>query len=767
MILLALLFPFLGLLLSAAILAKCDKTGQGIAPQFKRLLPTALRTCCVYLPATLCVQLFTLYESPLPMLIVLAVCTVLPFLSACIPPKSGRSGRFLRILSVSAMVLILAEVFVCNGKCITLHRVDERPALDSLQLEGSVFAAEESLEATGIAAFRITNPPAYADTVQMELRRDSLENAFRIKLTLAMRDQSSKTADIIARRDSVIGDGVYTLTCKPYQSASVLRVTLDDVNCPIHITNIRLLSAPLFSFSVVRFLLLLFICAFCAAVRCWELYRLRISDRSLGAALLLNGMTVLCVISALPFFTHALPLVYDPNFDYSGGDAYMQTFDAFQDGHVWLNTDVDPEFAALENPYDRMARDASGTTYRWDFAYKDGRYYSYFGIAPLLLFYYPYFWFTGNIAQLSTASNFFILLSIVFICLALRSFARLLIPDGNLMLLALMHPVIIGTAGIYFSVNFTNTYNLPIVCGIACLTLSLWLGVEAIMTQEKKNRLIKLAISGLALGLCAASRPGMAVNAAILLPLFFGILRSKQINTAYKAQSAAVFVVPVLCCIGLIFWYNNARFGSPLDFGATYQLTVNDIHANRLNLKYIPATIYNYFLLLPKPTALFPYFESEFYDVMNYGQYLYTAPMLGVLAYPMLMLGVLWLPYGLKRKSAAVSAEGVTVLQHNAIVLLFFIMSFVIAWQDICLGGILQEYTCDFLPLLSIGCCVTVLAGVRSAEQDRKRYLLVVFILAATFVFCWLMNLGPINGNLGIRCPHLYETAAKLIQFWR
>lgn len=71
-----------------------------------------------------------------------------------------------------------------------------------------------------------------------------------------------------------------------------------------------------------------------------------------------------------------------PVSDYS---AHIQQFDAFQKGQICLDLPVDPRLATMENPYDTSARNALGVSYHWDRAFFGGRYYSYFGVVPVLL----------------------------------------------------------------------------------------------------------------------------------------------------------------------------------------------------------------------------------------------------------------------------------------------------------------------------------------------------------------------------------------------
>ncbi len=67
------------------------------------------------------------------------------------------------------------------------------------------------------------------------------------------------------------------------------------------------------------------------------------------------------------------------------------------------------------------------------------------------------------------------------------------------------------------------------------------------------------------------------------LPIFWQrYLREKRLFTKQGITEAVAFVLPVvLVAIGLM-WYNAARFGSPFDFGANYNLTSNDMTRPRL-----------------------------------------------------------------------------------------------------------------------------------------------------------------------------------------
>ena len=59
-------------------------------------------------------------------------------------------------------------------------------------------------------------------------------------------------------------------------------------------------------------------------------------------------------------------------------------------GQVYLDLDVNPKLLELNNPYDTHYRDEHLQRYHdyyWDYAFYNGKYYSYFGIVPCLLTY--------------------------------------------------------------------------------------------------------------------------------------------------------------------------------------------------------------------------------------------------------------------------------------------------------------------------------------------------------------------------------------------
>ncbi len=65
------------------------------------------------------------------------------------------------------------------------------------------------------------------------------------------------------------------------------------------------------------------------------------------------------------------------------------------------------------------------------------------------------------------------------------------------------------------------------------------------------------------------------------LPLFWEEIKEKRF---LKLRTIFGFILPYLIVAAGLMYYNYARFGSPFDFGANYNLTTNDMTARGMEL---------------------------------------------------------------------------------------------------------------------------------------------------------------------------------------
>ena len=252
-----------------------------------------------------------------------------------------------------------------------------------------------------------------------------------------------------------------------------------------------------------------------------------------------------------------------------------------------LDLEQDPPAAMQEmaNPYDTAARQQAAPDALWDVAYYQGRYYVYFGVIPCLLFQLPFEALT-SVRDLPPSLPM-ILLSWLFLLAAfgcIKQVARRWFPDMSAAVYLLLCAGIGTGSQIYYLLLRPSIYEYAILSGAAFVMLALWQWLLAAnQPAEKHGRILfHLALGSLCMAFVAGCRPQMVLFAALCLPIFWQrYLREKCLFTKQGITEAVAFVLPVvLVAIGLM-WYNAARFGSPFDFGANYNLTSNDMTASR------------------------------------------------------------------------------------------------------------------------------------------------------------------------------------------
>ena len=141
------------------------------------------------------------------------------------------------------------------------------------------------------------------------------------------------------------------------------------------------------------------------------------------------------------------------------------------------------------------------------------------------------------------------------------------------------------------------------------------------MREEKLwARMIMLVLAALSLTLTVWSRPTVALMCVAVFPLFVEFIFKIRKDTLKDGLlTVGSFALPLIAGAAAVMWYNNARFGSPLDFGANYQLTVSDVSLNTIDLKYLFSSFFSYFLCPIWSSDLFPYLEMHRVTVLPQG----------------------------------------------------------------------------------------------------------------------------------------------------
>ena len=413
-------------------------------------------------------------------------------------------------------------------------------------------------------------------------------------------------------------------------------------------------------------------------------------------------------------------------------------------GRLDLMQDPPEELLALDNPYDSTAREAAQVNSLWDHAYYNGRYYVYFGIVPCLLFQLPFEAVTGiqNLAYppcMIVMGLLFLLASFGAVHQVVR---RWFSQASSAAYLLSVTSIVLGSQLYYLFVR-PYIYEYAIVCGTSLLMLALWFWLSA------ANTAVVLA-----------------------LPIFWQrYIAQKRLRSRAGAGEAVAFLLPVVLVAAGLMWYNYARFGSPFDFGANYNLTGNDMTKRGFNVVRIGPAVFTSLFDLPRLKSVFPFLQ-ETEVTTNAVIRTISEPFVGgmLAATPFTwVLGLLALPQTRQSLRRRPGAAGFVWLAVAGMVIITVV--------DCEMAGVLYRYLMDYSPVLLLGAVLcwllleSVLARRAAAGETLAVTLLPVLRVAMAAAVAWgavyrLFTLFATQPWLQGLNPSLYFNVARLVQFW-
>lgn len=421
-------------------------------------------------------------------------------------------------------------------------------------------------------------------------------------------------------------------------------------------------------------------------------------------------------------------------------DIYVRQFDALQKGQIELDLPVDPRLAALENPYDPAARRESGASYSWDYAFFDGKYYSYFGIAPIITVHAPIYALTGKLPNIPLACLILAIAAVIATALAYREVVIRFIKKPNLWLFLLGLAGTVCASGVYLGVLCSDMYYVAVLSAQTFSMAFVALAVRSMREEKLWARMIMLVLAALALTLTVWSRPTVALMCVAVFPLFIEFIFKIRKDTLKDGLlTVASFALPLIAGAIAVMWYNNARFGSPLDFGANYQLTVSDVALNTIDFKYLFSSFFSYFLCPMWQMEGKPFIEMQRIMVLpKEARYFYADRACGVFAYG-LPLGILLYP----RLALIEKHRGERDAWKGAVVAVTAVLALGIAFSDFCLGGVNMRYVYDISVILAM-ISAAVLMNLTENSEGYEKPIFGVLTAALSVISIWT-NTGVVD----------------------
>ncbi|MDR1448911.1 MAG: hypothetical protein LBI84_01680 [Propionibacteriaceae bacterium] len=297
----------------------------------------------------------------------------------------------------------------------------------------------------------------------------------------------------------------------------------------------------------------------------------------------------------------------------NGPDHYSRLVDALLQGQVSLLEAPDPALAAAANPYDIGWRAGEGFWYLFDTAYYNGNYYIYFGIVPVLLLFLPFKVLTASYLAPRAAVFLFGAIAALFLYLFWSRFAARFLPNLPYAIFLAGAFLLFGGSQLAFLAWQPSDLEMPMAAGLAFSLAGLWLALKAL--DRLYGRTAYLALAATCLALAVGCRPTFVFSSALFAVLFWQALPPAAVKpdgklaavgaprrlavsrfesfwqglgegwsrlcgrlAANPGRLAAIAIPYAVVAAGLMA-YNQVRFGSVVDFGASHQLTVTNVGA--------------------------------------------------------------------------------------------------------------------------------------------------------------------------------------------
>lgn len=393
----------------------------------------------------------------------------------------------------------------------------------------------------------------------------------------------------------------FEISLDDYQSATLKGITLNQSISPMHIAEI----VGLWFLVALGLTILIYMIANPIGAR------KKFSENRVGCARVAAFITAAAMV-----FTVCLTVTnvmkgwsntYYSFTSQEGNQISKELVDAFEHHQVNLLEEPSEDLLKLDNPYEYVKRDAEvgSGNFLWDHCFYNGKYYSYYGIGPVLALFLPYHLITGYYFPSGWATLMFSLIGILFltkIYLAVieKKFRDLPTNTVTAGLITLQL-----SSGIMFSAARPLFYELAIASGFMCVAIGAYLLMTSNILWDGKISYVRLGFASFFLGYAVLCRPTLAVYCIAALFFFAGGLKKaldgleKKQKTRTFFKYAAVALVPLgIIALGQMT-YNYLRFDNPLDFGIQYSLTINDFTHAEFHWKYVLINMYAYLFNMP------------------------------------------------------------------------------------------------------------------------------------------------------------------------
>ena len=582
----------------------------------------------------------------------------------------------------------------------------------------------------------------------------NISNAKVVEYQLLYTDETSSEFREVAPKTYVQGieNSKYIDT---YLSGKSNKIAIRIFAPNINVEEICINDKIPFNFSLVRFICVYLFLVFLCVVREYDIFKTTIANFNYKHECIL--LVVLAIFCMLIFYININSRKEQKN------DYYSYDFvDALAKGQSYIDKEPEKELVEMQNPYDNVQRNEKGLRrnddYIWDIALYNGKYYVYFGVLPALIMLVPYHIITGQYLSTATAILLFSILAAISLKELIYNIFNRYFKNVSFKVMLYSFLILLFGSQILILNGTPRFYELAVISGLFFAIMGINFLFIAIKSDEINYKYIFL--TSLFLSLAVACRPTMLLVSLIALPVFFNTFLK---NIKYKKNIGKIIfaVCPYIIVGTALMYYNYIRFDNILEFGASYQLTLNDMSKLRNRFMTIGIGIMSNLFNVPILKDSFPFVQNSNVIPTFYGYY-YIENMVGGL---FMLVPICFSIFGLYKLYNKEKKDD----DLNKAILIFTLVGILICIVSIMMAGSTPRYLADYAWILIIAGIMTFVANWNNCETVEAKQIL-ERILGFMVVYIILINFcaGIVSEkeNFKINSPKNYYKLKYVVDFW-
>lgn len=423
---------------------------------------------------------------------------------------------------------------------------------------------------------------------------------------------------------------------------------------------------------------------------------------------------------------------------------YAHLAEALCEGHPWLGEQPPKVLSEIDNPYDpgarAMALSASGEEYILDLAFYKGKYYCYFGVIPVVLFYLPWYVLTGTALRSGPLVMLLLGLFVPSVFSLLHSIVKRYSLDISLGMYSLLSSVLVASSGMLNYAQMPNNYAVPTICALlfSIIGTTCWLRSSSIDGTPSKGLLV---IGSIVFALVMGCRPQFTILVFLAFAIFWRQIANREFFSIKGTTNTLCVILPFIVIGCVLMWYNYIRFENPLDFGAKYNLTGFDMTHRFFNPERFLLGYWEYLFQPLYFTSVFPYSKilaGQFELAHEFQGLIVNEPVVGGF-FSLNLVGAFILllrkTYSSLCKNGLVGIVGVLLLTATVILSI-----------DIQMVGMTLRYMGDFSFLLMLASLLIAITYIENEHHAEVKTITSKTLIVLSII-CILINLLSIMAS--------------------